>query len=124
MGLRILVVDDHEPMRKILRNVIRQSGVASYIEEAASGADAIKKSKEGEFDVMILDWRMPGVDGLDVLKAIRSDPKTEKMAVIMVTAESAKEKVVEAIRAGVTDYVVKPFTPELLRKKIESTVRK
>lgn len=121
--MRILIVDDHEPMRKIIKNILRQIGLED-MDEAIDGRDAVKKMKEKNFDIVLLDWNMPGMTGLDVLKIIKSDQNLKNIPVIMVTAESSKEKIIEAVNFGVTDYIVKPFTAEVLKKKIEEVAKK
>ncbi|MCS7212934.1 MAG: response regulator [Candidatus Calescibacterium sp.] len=121
--MRILIVDDHEPMRKIIKNILRQIGLED-MDEAIDGRDAVKKMKEKNFDIVLLDWNMPGMTGLDVLKIIKSDQNLKNIPVIMVTAESSKEKIIEAVNFGVTDYIVKPFTAEVLKKKIEEVSKK
>ncbi|GBD03547.1 Chemotaxis protein CheY [bacterium HR19] len=121
--MKILVVDDHEPMRRIIKTILRQAGFSDS-EEAVDGKDAIAKLKEKKFDVVLLDQNMPGLTGIEVLKIIKQDPELKNIPVIMVTAETSKEKVMEAIQLGVSDYIVKPFTAEILKKKIESVVNK
>ncbi len=117
--MRILIVDDHEPMRKIIKNILRQAGLED-LDESPDGKDAIMKLKEKSFDLVLLDWNMPGMNGLEVLKTMKSDQRLKDVPVIMVTAESSREKIIEAINFGVSDYIVKPFTGEVLKKKIES----
>lgn len=116
--MRILIVDDHEPMRKIIKNILRQVGLED-LDESPDGRDAIAKMKEKNFDVVLLDWNMPGMNGLDVLRIMKSDQNLKNIPVIMVTAESSREKIMEAINFGISDYIVKPFTGEVLKKKIE-----
>jgi two-component system chemotaxis response regulator CheY len=121
--MKILVVDDHEPMRRIIKTILRQAGFSDS-EEAIDGKDAISKLKEKKFDIVLLDQNMPGLTGIEVLKIIKQDPQLKDIPVIMVTAETSKEKVMEAIQLGVSDYIVKPFTAEILKKKIESVLNK
>lgn len=123
MYMKILVVDDHEPMRRIIKTILRQAGFLDS-EEAIDGKDAIAKLKEKKFDIVLLDQNMPGLTGIEVLKIIKQDPELKNIPVIMITAETSKEKVMEAIQLGVSDYIVKPFTAEILKKKIESVVNK
>jgi len=117
--MRILIVDDHEPMRKIFKNILRKVGFED-MEEAVDGRDALRKLREKKFDIVLLDWNMPGLTGADVLREMKKDENLKDIPVIMVTAETSKEKVMEAIQLGVADYIVKPFTPETLKKKIEN----
>ncbi|RMG71251.1 MAG: response regulator [Nitrospirae bacterium] len=116
-SIKILVVDDFSTMRKIVRNVLQQLGY-SNIEEAENGEEALKKLREDHFDFVVSDWNMPVKDGLEMLKEIRSDANLKSLPVLMVTAEAEKSKVIEAIKAGVNNYIVKPFTAETMKQKI------
>lgn len=116
-NMRILVVDDHESMRRIEKQLLNDLGY-SNVDMADDGATALPMLKSGEYDFVISDWNMPKMEGLDLLKAIRADAKISKLPVLMVTAESKKEKIIEAAQAGVNDYVVKPFNAEILKNKI------
>ena len=116
--MKILVVDDFSTMRRIIRNILKQLGY-NNIEEAEDGDVALEKLKEGEFDFVITDWNMPNMTGLDLLKAIRGDERLKDIKVLIVTAEAEKENVVQAAQAGVNDYVVKPFTADVLQQKID-----
>jgi len=116
-NMKILVVDDFSTMRRIIRNILKQLGY-SNIEEAEDGDVAFEKLKEAEYDFVITDWNMPNMTGLDLLKAIRSNEKLKDLKVLLVTAEAEKENVVQAAQAGVNDYVVKPFTADVLEQKI------
>lgn len=114
--MRVLVADDSSTMRKIILRSLQAVGVTD-ITEAADGAEAVALFKPGDFDMVLTDWNMPGMTGLEVLKAIRA--QDAKIPVIMVTTEAEKSRVLEAIQAGVTDYLVKPFTADTLREKLE-----
>ncbi|HEB74153.1 MAG TPA: response regulator [Candidatus Desulfofervidus auxilii] len=116
--MRILVVDDFASMRKIIKGLLKQIGFQN-IEEADDGSTALEKLKIGEFDLVICDWNMPEVPGIEVLKAVRNDPRLKDLPFLMVTAEAKKDNVMEAVKAGVNQYIVKPFTAETLKKKIE-----
>ena len=116
--IRILVVDDMSTMRRIIRTILNQLGY-SNIEEAENGKQALAKLKKEKFDFVITDWNMPEMDGLSLVKAIRSDEELKHLPVLMVTAEAKKENVMEALKAGVNNYIVKPFTPEVLKEKME-----
>jgi len=118
LKMRILVVDDFSTMRRILKNILKQIGYTD-IEEAEDGNGALAKLRQDKYDLVVSDWNMPNMSGLDLLKAIRADSALNGTPVLMVTAEAKKENVVEAIKAGVNNYVVKPFTAEVLREKIE-----
>ncbi len=115
---RILVVDDFPTMRRIIKNLLKQLGF-QHIGEAENGVHALSYMKENTVDFVITDWNMPKMTGIDLLKSIRSDANFKSIPVLMVTAESEKENIVEAIQAGVSNYVVKPFTAETLKDKIE-----
>jgi len=118
LKMRILVVDDFASMRKIIKGLLKQIGFQN-IEEADDGSTALEKLKIGEFDLVICDWNMPEVPGIEVLKAVRNDPRLKDLPFLMVTAEAKKDNVMEAVKAGVNQYIVKPFTAETLKKKIE-----
>jgi len=115
---RFLVVDDMSTMRKIVRTILNQFGYTN-IDEAENGKEALAKLKVGNYQFVLLDWNMPEMDGLETLKNIRADEKLKNIPVIMVTAEAKKENVLMAIQAGANNYIVKPFTPEVLKEKIE-----
>jgi two-component system chemotaxis response regulator CheY len=120
---KILVVDDFSTMRRIVKNILKQLGFEN-IEEAEDGAQAFDKVKGGGFGFVITDWNMPNVDGLTFLKNVRSDPEVKGLPVLMVTAEAEKDKVVAAIQAGVDNYIVKPFTAEVLKEKMDKIIEK
>jgi len=121
--MKILVVDDFATMRRIVKNILKQIGFEN-IEEAEDGEQAYTKLKSGSFKFVVSDWNMPNLDGLGLLKKVRSDPDLKNLPVLMVTAEAEKEKVVEAIKAGVSNYVVKPFTAEVLKEKMDKILAK
>ena len=116
LTLKVLVVDDFSTMRRIIKNLLKQIGY-SDIEEAEDGAQALSKLQNG--GLVVSDWNMPNMDGLDMLKAVRQEPAIKDIPVLMVTAEAEKEKVITAIQAGVNNYVVKPFTGEILKEKLD-----
>ncbi len=117
-SMRILLVDDMATMRRIIRTILSQLGFKN-VDEAEDGEVALQKLKEGNYDFVITDWNMPNMTGLELVQAIRSDEKLKGLPVLMVTAEAKKENVIAAIKAGVNNYIVKPFTPETLKKKID-----
>ena len=118
LKMKVLVVDDFSTMRRILKNILKQIGY-SDIEEAEDGNSALARLRQGGFGLVVSDWNMPNMTGLDLLKAIRADNALNNMPVLMVTAEAKKENVMDAIKAGVNNYVVKPFTADVLKYKIE-----
>nr|MBV6631156.1 chemotaxis response regulator CheY [Oceanococcus sp. HetDA_MAG_MS8] len=115
---RILVVDDFPTMRRIVRNLLGELGYTK-ISEADDGQTALPMLKTGDFDFLVTDWNMPGMTGIDLLKAVRADEKLAKLPVLMVTAEASKEQIVEAAQAGVSGYIIKPFTAATLAEKLE-----
>jgi two-component system, chemotaxis family, chemotaxis protein CheY len=117
-NMKILVVDDFQTMRRIIKNYLRQLGF-NNVEEAEDGDVALEKLNDGQFDFVITDWNMPKMTGIDLLKKIRSENNFKNIPVLIITAEAEKENVVQAAQAGVNDYIVKPFTPEVLQNKIE-----
>ncbi len=120
---KILIVDDFVTMRRIVKNLLKQLGYEN-ITEAEDGAQAFAKLKGGGFGFVVSDWNMPNLDGLGLIQKVRSDPELKSLPFLMVTAEAEKEKVIEAIKAGVSNYVVKPFTAEILKEKIEKIFEK
>ncbi len=116
--MKILIVDDFSTMRRIIKNLLRDLGF-NNVEEADDGATALPKLKKGGFDFLVTDWNMPGMPGIELLKAVRADPELNTLPVLMVTAEAKREQIVEAAEAGVNGYVVKPFTAVNLKEKIE-----
>lgn len=122
-SMSILVVDDFATMRRIIRGVLKQLGFTN-VEEAEDGAVALSKLKQGEFKFVISDWNMPNMQGIDLLKAVRADDNLKSLPFLMVTAEAKKEEVLAAVQAGVSNYVVKPFTPDALESKITAIFQK
>ena len=118
-NMKILIVDDFSTMRRIIRNMLRQLGYTNIV-EAEDGAEALSLLQREKVDFVISDWNMPNMSGLDLLKAIRADEHLKPLPVLLVTAEALKENVVEALKAGVNNYVVKPFTAETLKGKIDA----
>jgi len=116
MSARVLVADDSSTMRKIILRSLQAVGIPSAV-EAADGHQAVAAFKPGEFDMVLTDWNMPGKSGLEVIREIRA--QDAKVPIIMVTTEAEKERVMQAIQAGVSDYLIKPFTAEMLREKLE-----
>ena len=121
--MKVLVVDDFATMRKIVRNILKQIGFED-ITEAEDGSVALRLIKSELVGLVVSDWNMPNMSGLDLLKEIRKNPQTASLPVLMVTAEGLKENVMEAVKAGVNNYVVKPFNAEVLQEKIETIFKK
>ena len=117
-NLNFLVVDDFSTMRRIIKNLLHDLGYAN-VTEADDGNTALPLLKEGNFDFLITDWNMPGMPGLELLKQVRADARLGKMPVLMLTAEAKREQIVEAAQAGVSGYVIKPFTAATLKEKID-----
>lgn len=119
--MRILLVDDSKTMRNIQKAVLSQLGHTDVL-EAQDGQDALSKAPAFNPELMLVDWNMPNMDGLTFVKAWRTTNKSTP--IIMVTTEAEKSRVIEAIKAGVNNYVVKPFTPDLLSQRISETLTK
>ena len=117
-ALKFLVVDDFSTMRRIVKGLLNELGY-SEVTEADDGNTALPLLKNGSFDFLITDWNMPGMPGLELLKAVRGDPKLAKLPVLMLTAEAKREQIIEAAQAGVSGYVIKPFTADTLKEKID-----
>ena len=116
--MKILVVVDFSTMRRIIKNLLKDLGF-SNIQEADDGSTALPMLQQGDFDFVVTDWNMPGMQGIDLLRAIRADDSLKHLPVLMVTAEAKKEQIVAAAQAGVNGYVVKPFTAATLKEKLE-----
>ena len=115
--MKILIVDDFSTMRRIIKNLLRDLGFTN-VQEADDGTTALPMLQSGNFDFLVSDWNMPGMTGIDLLRAVRADPQLASLPVLLVTAESKREQIVEAAEAGVNGYVVKPFTAGTLQEKI------
>lgn len=120
---KVLVVDDMLTMRKIVTKILRELGFTD-IAEAQDGQEAWEKSKDGSFGLIVSDWNMPNCTGLEFLKRVRADQKLKSTPFILVTAEAEGHQVAEAIRSGVDQYVVKPFSKDSLKAKLESAYKK
>jgi len=116
-NMKILIVDDFSTMRRIIKNLLRDLGFTNT-SEADDGKTALPLLQSGSFDFLVTDWNMPGMTGIELLKAVRADERLGKMPVLMVTAEAKRDQIVEAAQAGVNGYVVKPFTAAALSEKI------
>ncbi|MCF6250569.1 MAG: chemotaxis response regulator CheY [Methylococcaceae bacterium] len=116
--MKILVVDDFSTMRRIVKNLLRDLGFANTV-EADDGKTALPILLAGGIDFLVTDWNMPGMTGIDLLKAVRANPDLVDLPVLMVTAEAKREQIIMAAQAGVNGYVIKPFTAATLKEKIE-----
>lgn len=116
--MKILIVDDFSTMRRIIKNLLRDLGL-NNAHEADDGNTALPMLKNGDFDFVVTDWNMPGMQGIDLLKAIRADESLRHLPVLMVTAEAKREQIIEAAQAGVNGYIVKPFTAATLKEKLD-----
>jgi len=119
--MQILLVDDSQTMRRILKNTLTKAGYNGVL-EAENGKEGLEILKEKKPDLVLLDWNMPVMNGLEFLKAAKAEESVKHIPVIMVTSISEKEKVVEAIRAGAADYTTKPFSPQTIKEKIQNQV--
>ena len=122
-NIKILVVDDFATMRKVVKNLLKQAGYENIV-EAEDGVTALRTLKSQKIDFVISDWNMPNMTGIELLKAIRADSDLAKMPFLMVTAEALQDNVIAAVKAGVNNYIVKPFTAEVLNEKITKSMEK
>jgi two-component system chemotaxis response regulator CheY len=116
--MKILIVDDFSTMRRIIKNLLRDLGF-NNTQEADDGLTALPILQAGGIDFLITDWNMPGMQGIDLLKTVRADQNLSTLPVLMVTAETKREQIIEAAQAGLNGYILKPFTAATLKKKIE-----
>jgi two-component system chemotaxis response regulator CheY len=116
-NMKILIVDDFSTMRRIIRNILKQLEFIN-VEEAEDGSTAFEKLKDADYDLLITDWNMPNMTGLDLLKEVRANEKLKDLKVLLVTAVAEKENIFQAAQAGANEYVVKPFTADVLGQKI------
>ncbi len=117
-NIKILIVDDFSTMRRIVKNLLRDLGF-NNTHEADDGLTALPMLKKGDFDFVVTDWNMPGMQGIDLLKHIRVDEQLKHLPVLMITAEAKREQIIEAAQAGVNGYIVKPFTAATLKTKLD-----
>jgi two-component system, chemotaxis family, chemotaxis protein CheY len=121
--MKVLAVDDFPTMRRIVKTLLRQLGYTNVV-EAEDGQVALTKLQQEKFDLVLLDWNMPQMTGLELLKAIRADDNLRNTPVVMITAEGRKEDVLEAVKAGANNFIVKPFTAETLEEKLNKVLEK
>jgi two-component system chemotaxis response regulator CheY len=117
LNMKIMIVDDFATMRRILRNILKQIGFKNII-EADDGKHALKELKKEKVDLIMCDWNMPEMPGIDLLKKVRADDELKEIPFVMVTAEAQKDNILEAVKSGVSNYVVKPFTAETITEKL------
>ncbi|MES0874587.1 chemotaxis response regulator CheY [Sinimarinibacterium thermocellulolyticum] len=117
-NMRILIVDDFSTMRRIVKNLLNDLGYTHTV-EADDGKTAWPLLQAGNVDFVITDWNMPGMTGIELLRSIRGDARIAKTPVLMVTAEAQREQIIEAAQAGVNGYIIKPFTAQTLKEKID-----
>ncbi|MFO7748712.1 MAG: chemotaxis response regulator CheY [Desulfobacteraceae bacterium] len=121
-SIKVLIVDDFATMRRILKNILKQIGFKNLL-EADDGTTALEVLEKQSVDLVISDWNMPKMTGLELLKAVRAHEHYAKVPFLMVTAEAQKQNVIEAVQAGVSNYVVKPFTAEAISEKLEKILK-
>lgn len=121
--MKFLVVDDSPTMRRIVINALKSFGVEDIV-EAEDGQDALSKLKENQIDFVITDWNMPNMNGLDLTKTIRASEQWKNLPILMVTTRGLKEDIIQALQAKVNNYIVKPFTPQVLKEKILAILKK
>jgi len=117
-NMKVLIVDDFATMRRIVKNILTQLGFKNFI-EADDGSTAWDILQKEQVDFIVSDWNMPKMTGIELLKKVRADERFQNLPFLMVTAEAQKENIVEAVKARVSNYIVKPFTPETLSEKIQ-----
>jgi two-component system chemotaxis response regulator CheY len=123
LHIKILVVDDFATMRKVVKTLLKQVGYDDIV-EAEDGVTALKALKSQKIDLIISDWNMPNMTGLELLKAVRADEDFKTMPFLMVTADALPDNVIAAVKAGVSNYIVKPFTAEVLNDKVKKILEK
>ena len=120
-SINVLIVDDYKTMLRIIRNLLKQISF-NNVEEASDGTEALQKLRNGHFGLVISDWNMEPMTGLQLLQEVRADTRLKTVPFIMVTAESKAENIIAAKQAGVSNYIVKPFNAETLQSKIEKVL--
>ncbi len=120
--MRFLVVDDSPTMRRIVINALKVFGIEDVV-QAEDGQDGMNKLKSEKIDFIITDWNMPNMTGLELIKAVRSDEELKNIPILMVTTRGLKQDIIEALKAKANNYVVKPFTPQVLKEKIAAVLK-
>jgi two-component system, chemotaxis family, chemotaxis protein CheY len=123
LNMKVLIVDDFATMRRILKNVLKQIGLMN-ISEAEDGKAALTELKKNKYDLIMCDWNMPEMPGIELLNKVRSDDALKHIPFIMVTAEAKKDNILDAVKAGVSNYIVKPFTAETVDEKLKKIFNK
>ena len=123
LNMKVLIVDDFATMRRILRNILKQIGFTN-ISEADDGNTALKALKKEKFDLILCDWNMPEMPGIDLLKTLKADEQLKDIPFVMVTAEAQKDNIIEAVKEGVSNYIIKPFTAETINEKLNKVFSK
>lgn len=118
LNMKVLVVDDFATMRRIIKNILKQTGFTNIL-EAEDGKSALKMLQNDKFDLILCDWNMPEMQGIELLTRMKSDEQLKGIPFVMVTAEAQKENIIEAVKAGVNSYIVKPFTAEIVEQKLK-----
>ncbi|KIM09840.1 MAG: chemotaxis protein CheY [Sulfurovum sp. FS06-10] len=119
--MHFLVVDDSSTMRRIICNTLNNIGYTN-VTEAEDGIDALKKMKETQFDAIMTDWNMPRMNGLELVKSARQMERYKDTPIVMITTEGGKREVITAIKEGVNNYIIKPFTPQILKEKLQDII--
>jgi len=124
MNIKVMIVDDSSTMRRIISSVVKQIGIdEDYIGLAVDGMDALGQLKSTKYDLVLTDWNMPKMNGLQLVKNLRTLPKYATTPILMITTEGGKSEVVTALKSGVNNYIVKPFSAETLKAKLEPLLR-
>ena len=122
--MKILVVDDSRIMRNVLKNILKEKNIGEEaIVEASNGVEALQILKKEKINLVLLDWNMPKLNGIELVKIVRAEESLKDIPIIMVTSEAAKYNVMEAIKAGVTDYIIKPIQGVVVHKKLEEFLK-
>jgi len=122
-NMKILIVDDMRPIRTSMKSILERLGFTN-IAEASDGLEALSLLKQEKQDLLITDWNMPNMDGISLVRMVRADEGMKHMPIVMLTAEAERDHVVEAIKVGISDYIVKPFTAGVVQRKIEAVLEK
>ncbi len=124
MNIKVMIVDDSSTMRRIISSVVKQIGIdEDYIGLAVDGMDALGQLKSTKYDLVLTDWNMPKMNGLQLVKNLRTLPKYANTPILMITTEGGKSEVVTALKSGVNNYIVKPFSAETLKAKLEPLLK-
>jgi two-component system chemotaxis response regulator CheY len=122
--MKLLIVDDSSTMRRIIGNVVQQLGVGKDdFDEAEDGVKAWEQLEKNQYDIILTDWNMPNMNGLQLVKKIRSEGNHQEVPIIMITTEGGKSEVITALKAGVNNYIVKPFSAEILKEKLDGVIK-